>query len=112
MSNRQNIARAKAIEKANKSVCLRSIRNLTRKEKFYIKQYADAGYQLRNVSIGGQGENRERIKKHKYNESASAWKFSGYALCLNCNIPEVKYCCEGKTKIECGYCGYKNVWTE
>ena len=27
-------------------------------EKKYIKQYADAGYQLRNSSIGGQGSNR------------------------------------------------------
>lgn len=27
------------------------------KEKEYIKKYADAGYQLRNVSVGGQGEN-------------------------------------------------------
>lgn len=32
---------------------------LDEKEKFYIKQYADAGYQLRNVSVGGQGENRD-----------------------------------------------------
>lgn len=32
---------------------------LDEKEKFYIKQYADAGYQLRNISIGGQGENRD-----------------------------------------------------
>lgn len=29
------------------------------KEKEYIKKYADAGYQLRNVSVGGQGENRD-----------------------------------------------------
>ena len=29
------------------------------KEKEYIKKYADAGYQLRNVSIGGQGSNRD-----------------------------------------------------
>lgn len=28
-------------------------------EKYYIKLYADNGYQLRNVSIGGQGENRD-----------------------------------------------------
>ena len=27
-------------------------------ETYYIKQYADAGYQLRNSSIGGQGANR------------------------------------------------------
>lgn len=32
---------------------------LDEKEKFYIRQYADAGYQLRNVSVGGQGENRD-----------------------------------------------------
>lgn len=31
---------------------------LDEKEKFYIKQYADAGYQLRNVSVGGQGSER------------------------------------------------------
>lgn len=29
------------------------------KEKYYIKLYADKGYQLRNVSLGGQGENRD-----------------------------------------------------
>lgn len=27
-------------------------------ETYYIKQYADAGYQLRNSSVGGQGANR------------------------------------------------------
>lgn len=32
---------------------------LDEKEKYYIKLYADKGYQLRNVSIGGQGENRD-----------------------------------------------------
>lgn len=31
---------------------------LDEKEKYYIKLYADKGYQLRNVSIGGQGGNR------------------------------------------------------
>ena len=31
---------------------------LDEKEKYYIKLYADAGYKLRNVSLGGQGENR------------------------------------------------------
>ena len=28
-------------------------------EKTYIKQYANAGYQLRNVSVGGQGSERD-----------------------------------------------------
>ena len=32
---------------------------LDEREKHFIKLYADNGYQLRNVSIGGQGENRE-----------------------------------------------------
>lgn len=32
---------------------------LDEKEKFYIKQYANAGYQLRNVSVGGQGSERD-----------------------------------------------------
>ena len=31
---------------------------LDEKEKYFIKLYADSGYQLRNVSLGGQGENR------------------------------------------------------
>ena len=31
---------------------------LDEEEKKYIKMYADKGYQLRNVSLGGQGENR------------------------------------------------------
>lgn len=31
---------------------------LDEREKHFIKLYADAGYQLRNVSLGGQGENR------------------------------------------------------
>ena len=31
---------------------------LDEREKYYIKLYADNGYQLRNVSLGGQGENR------------------------------------------------------
>lgn len=36
-----------------------TLSELDEKEKTYIKMYADAGYQLRNVSIGGQGENRD-----------------------------------------------------
>lgn len=35
-----------------------SISSLDEMEKKYIKMYADAGYQLRNVSIGGQGSER------------------------------------------------------
>ena len=32
---------------------------LDEKEKYYIKLYADKGYQLRNVSVGGQGLERD-----------------------------------------------------
>lgn len=38
---------------------------LDEKEQYYIKQYADAGYQLRNVSLGGQGEGRNMINETK-----------------------------------------------
>ena len=34
------------------------ISELDEREKHFIKLYADKGYQLRNVSLGGQGENR------------------------------------------------------
>lgn len=33
-------------------------RELDDNEKYYIRSYASMGYQLRNVSLGGQGENR------------------------------------------------------
>lgn len=35
-----------------------TLSELDEKEKTYIKMYAETGYQLRNVSVGGQGENR------------------------------------------------------
>lgn len=35
------------------------ISELDEKEKYYIKLYADKGYQLRNVSVGGQGSERD-----------------------------------------------------
>lgn len=34
-------------------------------EQYYIKLYADKGYQLRNVSLGGQGEGRDMINETK-----------------------------------------------
>ena len=34
-------------------------------EQYYIKQYASKGYQLRNVSLGGQGEGRNMINDTK-----------------------------------------------
>lgn len=39
---------------------------LDEKEQYYIKQYALNGYQLRNVSLGGQGEGRNMINDTKH----------------------------------------------
>jgi len=38
---------------------------LDEKEKYYIKLYADNGYQLRNVSLGGQSAGRDMINETK-----------------------------------------------
>lgn len=38
---------------------------LDEKEQYYIKQYALAGYQLRNVSLGGQSNGRNMINETK-----------------------------------------------
>ena len=43
-------------------------KDLDEKEQYYIKKYADAGYQLRNVSLGGQGEGRNMINATKPNK--------------------------------------------
>lgn len=34
-------------------------------EKYYIKAYADKGYQLRNKTAGGQGEGKSQIDEYK-----------------------------------------------
>lgn len=41
------------------------VRELDEKEKFYIKKYADKGYQLRNKTAGGQGEGKTQIDAFK-----------------------------------------------
>lgn len=38
---------------------------LDEKEQYYIKQYANAGYQLRNKTAGGQGEGKSQINEYK-----------------------------------------------
>lgn len=58
------------------------VSELDEKEKYYIKLYADKGYQLRNVSLGGQGENRasgsigERKAPKSYREGIEQGKKS------------------------------------
>lgn len=41
------------------------ISELDEKEKYYIRQYAQNGYQLRNVSLGGQTSGRNMIDETK-----------------------------------------------
>ena len=38
---------------------------LDEKEQFYIKQYADNGYQLRNKTAGGQGDGKAQIDEYR-----------------------------------------------
>lgn len=38
---------------------------LDKREQFYIKKYASAGYQLRNKTSGGQGEGKKQIDEYK-----------------------------------------------
>lgn len=46
--------------------CLKySERELDEMEQFYIKQYADNGYQLRNKTAGGQGEGKSQIDEYR-----------------------------------------------
>jgi hypothetical protein len=41
------------------------IEKLDEAEQFYIKQYAQKGYQLRNKTAGGQGEGKVQIDEYK-----------------------------------------------
>lgn len=40
-------------------------KHLDEKEKYYIKLYAQYGYQLRNKTAGGQGKGKEQIDEYK-----------------------------------------------
>lgn len=42
-----------------------SISELDEKEQYYIKQYAQGGYQLRNKTAGGQGEGKAQIDEYR-----------------------------------------------
>lgn len=42
-----------------------STENLDAQEQFYIKKYADLGLQLRNKTLGGQGEGKAGIAENK-----------------------------------------------
>lgn len=58
------------------------IDQLDEQEKYYIRFYAENGYQLRNVSLGGQGENRssgsigDRKQPRTYSEGIQQGKKS------------------------------------
>lgn len=49
--------------KVDYSVCEQ--RMLDEKEQYWIKQYADLGYQLRNKTSGSQGEGKKQIDDYK-----------------------------------------------
>ena len=59
-----------------------SVDQLDEQEKYYIRFYAENGYQLRNVSLGGQGENRssgsigDRKQPRTYSEGIQQGKKS------------------------------------
>ena len=42
-----------------------SLEELDKQEKYYIKQYADNGYQLRNKTAGGQGDGKSQINEYR-----------------------------------------------
>lgn len=42
-----------------------SIEMLDEREQFYIKQYADLGYQLRNKTTGSQGVGKQQLDEYK-----------------------------------------------
>ena len=41
------------------------ISQLDEKEQYYIKMYANKGYQLRNKTAGGQGEGKSQIDEYR-----------------------------------------------
>lgn len=59
MNNRQNIAKAKAIEQKNKKRLLAVNPKLDEKERYYITLYAKNGYQSRNKDTGGSAGKQE-----------------------------------------------------
>lgn len=42
-----------------------SLSELDEKEQYYIKMYAHNGYQLRNKTVGGQGEGKQQIDEYR-----------------------------------------------
>ena len=40
-------------------------KKLDEKEKYYIKRYADAGYQLLNLTTGSQGDDKSALGEYK-----------------------------------------------
>lgn len=41
------------------------VEELDEKEQYYIKKYANAGYQMRNATVGGQGEGKSGLDKNR-----------------------------------------------
>lgn len=53
-------------------------KDLDKQERYWIKQYADEGYQLRNVSTGGQGEGKGVLDSNKPQSGYRQGVVAGY----------------------------------
>lgn len=60
-----------------------SSQELDDKERYYIKMYADLGYQLRNKTIGGQNEGKVGIDDNKPSKGYYDGLSQGYKNCWN-----------------------------
>lgn len=51
---------------------------LDEKETYYIKKYANAGYQMRNATLGGQGEGKKSLDNAKQPRTYTEGLHNGY----------------------------------
>lgn len=51
---------------------------LDEKEQYYIKKYANAGYQMRNATLGGQGEGKKSLDNAKQPRTYTEGLHNGY----------------------------------
>ena len=53
------------------------IEQLDEKERYYIKKYANAGYQMRNANVGGQGKGKNGLDNQKQPRTYTEGKAEG-----------------------------------
>ena len=54
------------------------VEELDEKEQYYIKKYANAGYQMRNATVGGQGEGKKSLDNAKQPRTYTEGLHNGY----------------------------------